>query len=396
MDEELELSVCQNPTPEPALNLEQLLERFGVKCRLRTMRWENAWNELVRVALDRVGPNVSQIGTTWVGNFAAMDVLRPFAMKEIEALGGPSAFLSSSWETVLFADQPQIWAIPWLADVRVIYYWRDLLEQAGVAEQTAFQTVDHVAETFSRLRANGLTSPWVTQANNAFITLHNLASWVWGAGGDFVTPDGRRTLFDTPEARTGIRSYLSLYRYLPPNVRELDDSELIKLFLDRKTAVTLSGSWLPTDLRRQGATPELLARLGVARPPGPAFVGGSNLVVWQSTPYPELALKLIQALLSRSVQADYGQSIGHLPVRLDVLAKPPFSNDPHFQVMVEALKTGRPMPRMPRWGVVEERLVSALAHIVAEIFTQPEADLEAVIAKHLDPLARRLDIILAI
>jgi multiple sugar transport system substrate-binding protein len=396
MDDQLELSVCQNPGPEPILDLLPLVERFGLKCRLRTMRWENAWNELVRVALDRVGPNVSQIGTTWVGNFAAMDVLRPFTMKELEAFGGPSAFLASSWETVLFTDQPQIWAIPWLADLRVIYYWRDLLEQAGVDEQTAFQSADHVAETFSRLRASGMASPWITQISNPVFTLHTLASWVWGAGGDFVTADGRQTLFNRAEARAGFRSYMSLCRYLPPNARELDDPQGIKFFFDRQAAVTLSGSWLPRDLRRLGAPPELLSRLGVARPPGPTFVGGSNLVVWQSTPYPELALKLIHALLSEPVQAEYGQSVGQLPVRLEVLAQPPFSTDARFQVMVEALKTGRPLPRMPRWGVVEERLVSALTHIVAEVAAQPEGDLDAIIGKYLEPLARRLDIILGI
>src|ERR1041384_5519381 len=132
MDEPLELSICQNPSPEPALDLLPLVERSGVKCHLRIMRWESAWNELVRVALDRLGPNVSQIGTTWVGNLAAMDVLRPFTFTEIESLGGPAAFLPASWETVLFMDQPHIWAIPWMAGTRVIYYWRDLLEQAGV------------------------------------------------------------------------------------------------------------------------------------------------------------------------------------------------------------------------------------------------------------------------
>jgi len=396
MDDHLELSVCQNPGSVPILDLLPYIERFGLKCRLRTMRWENAWNELVRVALDRVGPNVSQIGTTWVGNFAAMDVLRPFAMKDLEALGGPAAFLPSSWETVLFADQPKIWAIPWLADLRVIYYWRDLLEQAGVDEQTAFQTADHVIETFSRLRASGMASPWVTQVNNSVFTMHTLASWVWGAGGDFVTPDGRQTLFNLPAARAGFKSYLSLYPYLPTNVRELDEQQGIKFFFDRQAAVTLSGSWLPRDLSRLGASPELLSRLGVARPPGPTFVGGSNLVIWQSTPYPELALKLIQALLSAPVQTEYGQSIGQLPVRLDVLAEPPFSTDARFQVMVEALKTGRPLPRLPRWGVVEERLVSALTHILSDISSGPESDLDALIGKHLEPLARRLDIILAI
>ena len=96
------------------------------------------------------------------------------------------------------------------------------------------------------------------------------------------------------------------------------------------------------------------------------------------------------------MQAEYGQSVGQLPVRLDVLAQPPFSTDARFQVMVEALKTGRPLPRMPRWGVVEERLVSALTHIVAEVAAEPEGDLDAIIGKSLEPLARRLDIILAI
>ena len=38
----------------------------------------------------------------------------------------------------------------------MIYYWRDLLEQAGVDERTAFQTPEHMEETMQRLQASGV------------------------------------------------------------------------------------------------------------------------------------------------------------------------------------------------------------------------------------------------
>lgn len=61
-------------------------------------------------------------------------------------------------------------------------------------------------------------------------------------GRDFITPDGKRTLFSQPEARTGLRQYFALGRYLAPAVRRLTGLQPDQQFLaDPGTAMTISG-----------------------------------------------------------------------------------------------------------------------------------------------------------
>jgi multiple sugar transport system substrate-binding protein len=116
----------------------------------------------------------------------------------------------------------------------------------------------------------------------------NIASWVWGAGGDFVTPDGKRTVFSQPAAQKGVRAYFALGKYLPLRVRGLNGLEPDTQFLnDAETAMTMSGPWL-----FQAARANLLDDLGAALPPGPSFVGGSYLVVWKHSAKADAARRL--------------------------------------------------------------------------------------------------------
>jgi multiple sugar transport system substrate-binding protein len=138
--EELELSIMARGR-DPAGDLQPFLDQFAAlyRCRVRVkvLPWETAWADLVKVALYSSGPDVSEVGMNWVGNLVAMDSLRPFHMAELDAVGGASAFLESAWKSGWMMGDKRLWAVPWLADTRVIYYRRDLLERAGVDETTA-------------------------------------------------------------------------------------------------------------------------------------------------------------------------------------------------------------------------------------------------------------------
>jgi multiple sugar transport system substrate-binding protein len=376
--------------------LRALLDRSGMECQLSEMAWGEAWEKLVKAAIYRTGPDVSQVGAPWVSNFVAMSALRPFSKREVGAMGGPPAFLSAAWESTMVAGERRVWAMPWLADVRVIYYWRDVLEQVGVDEGTAFQTPERMEETLARLQAGGVESPWLVPVRYPFATLHCLVSWVWGAGGDLVSADERRVLFAQPDAHAAMRAYFSLHRYLPPEARQLDGAQLAASFADREVAVAMATpNWLAWIKDRYGATTDVASRLGVALPPGPAYIGGSNLAIWQHTRREQDAVELVRFLTGRQAQVEYSRHTGYLPVRLDVLDKPPYATDPQYRVMVEALRTGRSYPPLLRWGMVEERLSTALTQIWDEVLADPGQDLDEVIARHLEPLARRLEVTLA-
>ncbi len=377
-----------------AIGIQPLLEQFEaeqqLRVRLRLLDWDSAWSNLIKVALYSDGPDISEIGTTWLGDLVAMNALYAFNERDVESLGRGSAFLPSVWQSTRLAGQPEVWAIPWVAGARLLFFRRELLARAGIDERTAFQNAEQLDRTLNALQACGTAVSWTVPTGLTHTTLHNVASWVWGAGGDFITPDGKRTLFGQPQAHAGLRAYFALGRYLAPAVRHLNGLEPDAQFVQNSdTALTMSGTWLFGQ-----ANPELQPQLGVGLPPGPTFVGGSHLVVWKHSTQYEHALKLIQFLMQPAAQVTHSQNVGLLPSRLDALAAPPFSTNPLWQLAARALKTGRSFPVTRAWGLMEDRLTTALHALWSEVLANPDLDLDAAIAKHLEPLARRLDLVL--
>jgi multiple sugar transport system substrate-binding protein len=394
MSPEIEFSVM---AAEAAI-IQPLLDQFeaeqGVRVRLRLMRWDVAWSDLVKVALYGDGPDVSEIGSTWLGDLVAMNALRPFEAEELALLGGAAAFLPSTWAGSQLIGDARQWAIPWLTGARLLFYRRGVIERAGLDEAEAFATPEQLRHTVERLAAEGVAVPWTVPTGPTHTTLLNVASWIWGAGGDLISPDGKRTFFSQPEARAGMRAYFGLGRYLAPAVRTLTGLQPDDQFLhSADTAITLSGPWL-FGAAQSLAKPDLREQLGVALPPGPSFVGGSHLVVWKQSQQAEAALRLVRFLTERGPQLAYSQAVGLIPTRQEALAEPPFATHPFWQLATRGLRTGRSFRVTRSWGLMEDRLTLALAAVWGDTLADPEADLDGLISRRLEPLAKRLDLVL--
>jgi len=85
---------------------------------------------------------------------------------------------------------------------------------------------------------------------------------------------------------------------------------------------------------------------------------------------------------------------GLLPARLQTLNRKPFSSDANYQVFVDSLTSGRPLPTIRLWGLIEERLMVAFGNIWQRVLTNPDVDLDELIRTELDPLAQKLNRIL--
>lgn len=390
MSSEIELSIMAPGAARMQSLLDQFQQQTAIRVRLRVLSWDSAWSDIVKVALYGDGPDVSEIGSTWLGDLVSMKALRAFEESDLNALGRPSAFLPAAWQGTHLIGQENVWAIPWLIGSRLLFYRRSHLVQAGIDEQTAFETADGLDETLARLQANGVAVPWTVPTGLTHTTFLNVASWVWGAGGDFVTADGKRTLFSEPEARRGLNAYFALNHFLRPQVRHLNGLEPDEQFLrNHDTGVTLSGAWLFGQ-----ASPELLDDLGASLPPGPPFIGGSYLVLWKHSRAPDASQELIRFLTHTPAQVAYSHHVGLLPVTHDALASPPFSTNPFWQTAIRGLQRGRAFPVTRSWGLMEDRLVTALAAIWREVLADASLDLDTAITRQLDPLAKRLDLVL--
>jgi multiple sugar transport system substrate-binding protein len=377
-----------------AERLAEFDEQNQIQTEFQSIPWRSLWTTLRKAALSKGGLDVSEVGTTWVESFARMKALRPFATREIARMGSAENYIQSAWKTATVSDDTRVWAIPWLSDVRVIYYWRDMLDAAGVDEATAFLTFDHMNHTLARLEALGSVMPWATPGErHANASLYQAATWIWGMGGDFVSEDNKHVTFCEPEAIEGISLYFTLLLNVCGHDEFSGVDKVHEQFFNRGLATMMSGTWLLSDLRRQNASDDVFANLGVAVPPGPSFVGGSNLIIWRHIA-PRLekkALALIELLTSPEIQHEYNLLAGTLPPRLEAWDRPPFSTDPYYQVFAEALQRGRSLPTISLWGTIEENLFNAFASIWDRLQENPNQSVESVVLELLEPLAARLD-----
>ena len=392
--EEIGLSVFDHGA-EPIAILRSLLSEFERKQRihvkLTVLPFESAWPAMVRMALYEDGPDVSAVGTSWVGDFVRMTALRPFTDVEVRALGGAASFLPSSWRSATLPDDRGVtlWAAPWLADARVVCYRRDLFEQAEIDPATAFQSPEQVENTLQQLREHQVTTPLVFPTQASQLAVHNLASWIWDAGGNFLDERDGSLALDRPKALAGMRHYFRLGRYLAEEARHLDEAHSDELFRAGRPAMTFSGHWLLQDTR---IDPMLRDNLDVAAMLNVPFVGGYHLAIWRFSRKTSAALKLVEFLAGQHAPQALYPAFG-LPTRLDILEQAPALQTHPFDAYAPMLKNGRSFPTGRMWGLIEKNLVDVLPAIWHDVLAREagdDPDLPVILDRHIAPMANRL------
>ena len=389
----IELSICQSYN-ETTQNLENALQPYNARLRsearvqLHPLQWEDYRQELTWFAIHNQGPDVSQVGAPVVNDMAVMNVLRPFTRREVAEIGGQAAFTQVAWESALPSGEQTIWSLPWYSDARAILYWKDMLENAGADPATAFESFDQMEDSMEKLRASGVAAPWSLPTAHRLGTLQSAVSWLWGAGGEVISPDGKTPLFAEPAARSGLKRYFGLGRFLPAEGALLSMADSLERFTQRQAAATMANLQLAQSILKN--QPELAPHLAIALPPGPSYVGGSSLVIWKYSRHESQAVELVQHLLGPQAQYDYCRASGNLPVRRDTLAQSPYIDDPICHGFVTAIEKGRIFPVFRLSGLVEERLATVLAQIWAELAQNPSSDLDLLLEQFLKPVAGRL------
>jgi multiple sugar transport system substrate-binding protein len=391
MKDSLSFSICFS-SGQSLENTEQCIRQFLPDVQIMPVQWSDEYLELTNFATHRVGPDVSMVGNQSVGDLVAMNALQTFTSRDVAMMGGSAAFSPGVWKYNKLDSDGQSFEIPWSQDPRLIFYWKDMLEQAGVDEETAFVDAVSMDDSLARLKASGIETPWVLEAGNPQQVFQSAASWVWSAGGDFVNEAGDDSGLKDSKTLEGLRAYFRLHRYSPAEMHTYDWGQSIARFVDRRAAVILANGF-HTGLTRD-LDPALKPLLGVTLPPGPPYQGGSSLVLWKRTMRDELAKNFVRHLVSPEVQRAYCLEVGYLPTRLDTLAMPEFADNPNIAVYRKALEIGRPFTSVRASGMVQNTISSALAAVWRDISEREEQlsdeQLNETIEKRLAPAARRL------
>jgi multiple sugar transport system substrate-binding protein len=365
-------------------------KKQAVRFAKHEITYEQGRTEFVNNAIYGGKFDVSEMGSTWINGFIAMNALRPY-QEFSERIGRldnyPPAMLSACSDT-----QGILYAIPWMTDVSMVYYRRDLFQKAGIAEEGAFASPQRFIETLEALADAGIESPWAMPTSRSFVSIHELFVWLQSSGYGYLDSTGRRVVLADPGPREILRSYLSLHKYLPERTGRFLSDDADRLFMDGKAAVRISGAWLPMYCQ-----PEVRENIGMAIPMNQTYLGGAGLVVWNTSRHPDEALRLVEALMERDQSIKLAQIAGMLPARIeDIYHLPPTYIDPKYHVMLEtAIRGSVSIPSTPLAGMVEDRLVTMLEMLWQRFFDSQADDLDRFLDDELRSVVQRLNMVLS-
>ena len=397
MADKLSFSVIGEVTPE----LRQLLSEFEqirhIKIELVNMSWERAWSKLLTYALQGQGPDISHVGSTWVSSLVTMNSLREFSPREVEAIGGAQVFTTPAWQSATLQGDPRVWSMPWSSFTFLVLYRRDHLKTAKIDEQTAFETPAALLEAVQKLRKGGFQSPIVLPSGKPFLDrVHIAASWVWGAGGNYLNDDGTQALLNSPETREGLKSFFELYRLMSPDDFGLSYEDTLERFRKGETSVVIADCSFPARVAQE--KPQLVEDTGVRPLPGVPFVSGDNLVIWQATrQFPDrerLALELVTFLVGRSAQVRFCQSMEQFPVRHDAVDALDCEIKQLIPVLKKTFETGRAHKSVQLWSRYEQQLGRALDEITADVISKSNLPVDSILEIHLSQLQHRFSLLM--
>ncbi|GAA1501324.1 sugar ABC transporter substrate-binding protein [Dactylosporangium maewongense] len=336
--------------------------------------WEDALTRLSTASASGEGPDVTQLGTTWVGGFSRLGALRPYTAAEIDAVGGQTAFTAASWSSSHLIGSPDTTAMPWLVDVRALFYRTDVLKAAGLDAATAFATWESLEAALQRIQATGGgVAPLAIGNENTFGIIHNVAPFVWSAGGDLLDTAGTASRLSEPAAVDAVHYYQRLVaRFNDPQVAKMINNDVPAAFAAGRGAVTIDNSQSVGDFLADPDRPGLRAGWGTAPlPAGKAgrfgFLGGSNLAILKDAKHPGAAFEWVRFLTGKQSQQRYAVSTGLWPARSEAVAGTRLETEPAYAAFREMIGHGRMYPSVAAWIVVE----SVIAKDFAELWHAP-------------------------
>lgn len=310
--------------------------------------WDAAHDRIVNAIAGGEVPDVTMVGTTWMGEFAALGGLDP-TPANID--GGQ--FFEGAWNTTIV--QGTSYAVPWYVETRLLYYRTDL----GVTEapanwddlKAAAATMQESGAAFGISLQPGGTGAWQTYL-----------PFFWQAGGEVQGEDGTFTLGGEAcvDALTFYDSFFE--EGLTPPAAE--DVPVEGRFANGEIGSFISGPWMVNIVEDAGTDP---AAYAVAHQPteaaGTSFVGGANMAVLADADNKEAGWAFIEYLSRPDVQATWYETVSALPSVQAAWDEEALTGDERLSAFGEQLEDAKAPPSIPTWEQIAAEIDAVIERV---------------------------------
>jgi multiple sugar transport system substrate-binding protein len=181
-----------------------------------------------------------------------------------------------------------MWGLPIDGESTGLFYRKDKFAAAGIT---------HPPTTWAEFEADAkkLTDPSKKQYGYEVFApeaAYYWYPWLYQAGGDLLSADGKKVLFTSPAAEKSAKFYVGLAKYSPPDYLNSNSYDGRVAFAQGQTAMYMAGSWFAGTMDSE--FPKIKDKWGTAPlPNGPAgcktTIAGDSLVMFSATKNPDAA-----------------------------------------------------------------------------------------------------------
>ena len=366
----------EDPSPEDLAYRaahEQFLENHpNIKVEFEILPQFELFKQFLVAAEARNAPDVTYQGAANTYTLISSGNMLPLnRFMEGHPYLNPENLASSALE--IATVDGEYYAVPITTGARVLYYRKDLLEQAGLDPNQPPATREELIETAQALtkdtNGDGNTDQWgyCFMADNTLHTPHMWLTHVWADGGDLVDEEGK-AVYDSEAGIRAAQFYYDLvntYKVTPTNVIANDYDATVRALVSGQCAMAVLGTWSwPVNIL--GALGE--ENIGWTKVPPPAggqdatFGGGWSWMISAQTEHPEEAWAYIEALASEEVALEIAKY--DIPTRESILTNPAIQGTFIAEVGQYAFESAQGNPQVATTQALFDGLRQALQDVI--------------------------------
>ncbi|MDD5131610.1 MAG: extracellular solute-binding protein [bacterium] len=345
---------------------------------LTTTSWHFLWDKVVMFSKRKQGPDVLQIGSTWNGVLAEIGALKDITAN-LAAIGGLDIFIKEAAKTCLFPGSGRVSSIPWYLDTRALFYRKEILDIHGFTAHDigTLEGLEKVSAAVHNFKVGDKTvAAFGLSGQKDAQLVHSLAPWIWNNGGDFMTPDGKRVIFNAPAALQGLEAYFNFINTYCDRTSIMQSYEtfLDSFFRKGNYCLAYTGPWVNNTYLnpKHEFYNRVSNHIETALMPGGAagkftFLGGSNLAISEFSKHPQEAWELVKFLAQLPVQEKFCSTNHQLPSLNEAYKnKGGIDNTPQ-RIFRDAVQHGRSLPNSPNWAQIEDILIEYIHRLLVSI-----------------------------
>ncbi|MGD9169296.1 MAG: ABC transporter substrate-binding protein [Candidatus Thiodiazotropha sp.] len=266
--------------------------------------------------------------------------------------------------------QGAVWTFPFSANNVALYYNKDHFQAAGL-DPNGLNTWEDLKTYAKKLTTKNRYGLELSIGKGEWLTFSTLLPFLWQAGGELVTSDGGKAVFNS-QAGVEALEYLSDFVNKDKSAKwsEVGAGYKIDNFVAGRVSMMICGPWNLNALQSQDNV-----KFGaIFLPKGKVQatdLGGENLYMFKSNEAQEKAAwELFKFIASSDFQVDWAMQTGYLPISKsaanDQKYKSFLENNPFIKTFSDQMQYAKARPGIPAYQKVSDAFSKAADYVFYE------------------------------